>query len=568
MQVLPSRLPLAETGGISSLLSVLKDIQLPWSVRQLACQVLNNTVASATACAEFVQQRGLDVTFSLLDAYVTGKLVGGGMQLPPSPQPPQALAKPPTPAKANQGGRGTTPERSVAASARDDASMPAVGDEESVEPDAVDVADDVLALLGTVSRDASHCGALVEAPRLRLLMAAFKQGMGDFRRGHHRVATGVAQVLFELSQRPALLPALAGSEVVGPMEALVERGIDYAACDSAKSAQVLHGAWAAAALLEEALQRELDAGHPVVKAQILQACVRLLAASGTPLSMAMDPTSQAGCTAAVDVSLAGLTYLQGATAQHTVSAGVLSLLQLLGGLAADVHSRQELLKLGTADAAKQLLGGWRDVQWPAKRLLHLLGVLEVEYRPFVRYGPALLAALLEGQGVDPGPFLERKVDAHILLSLEEPYLRNSLGLDDVAAKKVVRVQQAHAVFNAVDAVDGAIDGCMQSSNLVDYLTDRMSMRKSTAEDLTQRVFEELHVPLGEPISFMQFMVVWPWLDSELEAYGSFYVHGSKEPGASASAGQGMSQPSLGGSARPSKRQRVMGPMYAVPIVLE
>ena len=75
-------------------------------------------------------------------------------------------------------------------------------------------------------------------------------------------------------------------------------------------------------------------------------------------------------------------------------------------------------------------------QWPAKRLLHLLGVLEVEYRPFVRYGPALLAALLEGQGVDPGPFLERKVDAHILLSLEEPYLRTSLGLDDVAAKKV------------------------------------------------------------------------------------------------------------------------------------
>ena len=71
--------------------------------------------------------------------------------------------------------------------------------------------------------------------------------------------------------------------------------------------------------------------------------------------------------------------------------------------------------------------------------------------------------------------------------------------------QVVRVQQAHAVFNAVDAVDGAIDGCMQSGNLVDYLTDRMSMRKSTAEDLAQRVFEEVQVPPGEPISFMQ---VW------------------------------------------------------------
>jgi hypothetical protein len=81
-------------------------------------------------------------------------------------------------------------------------------------------------------------------------------------------------------------------------------------------------------------------------------------------------------------------------------------------------------------------GAATGAQWPAKRLLHLLGVLEVEYRPFVRYGPALLATLLEGQGVDPSPFLERKVDAHILLSLEEPYLRSSLGLDDVAAKKV------------------------------------------------------------------------------------------------------------------------------------
>ena len=170
------------------------------------------------------------------------------------------------------------------------------------------------------------------------------------------------------------------------MEALVERGVDYGACDSAKAAQVLHGAWAAAALLEEVrshrhlhvtamhaeptvncwysghlcrgwhgygsnaarpgrvcrqagrrwghrttrqtpmppcfrflclvclpvaqvLQRELDAGHQVVKAQVLQACVRLLAASGAALSTAMDPTSQAGCMAA-DVSLAGLTYLQ------------------------------------------------------------------------------------------------------------------------------------------------------------------------------------------------------------------------------------------------------------------
>ncbi len=70
-----------------------------------------------------------------------------------------------------------------------------------------------------------------------------------------------------------------------------------------------------------------------------------------------------------------------------------------------------------------------------------------------------------------------------------------------------------------------------------------------------------------PSCCMQFMVVWPWLDSELEAYGSFYVHDSKDPGVSASAGQGMPQPSLGGSARPSKRQRVMGPTHAVPIVL-
>lgn len=76
-------------------------------------------------------------------------------------------------------------------------------------------------------------------------------------------------------------------------------------------------------------------------------------------------------------------------------------------------------------------------QWPAKRLLHLLGEMEGEYQPFVRYGSGpLLAALLEAQGVPPGPLLARRVDAHILLGLEDQHLRTQLGLDEVQVIKV------------------------------------------------------------------------------------------------------------------------------------
>ncbi len=78
-------------------------------------------------------------------------------------------------------------------------------------------------------------------------------------------------------------------------------------------------------------------------------------------------------------------------------------------------------------------------QWPAKRLLHLLGEMEGEYQPFVRYGSGpLLAALLEAQGVPPGPLLARRVDAHILLGLEDQHLRTQLGLDEVQVIKVGR----------------------------------------------------------------------------------------------------------------------------------
>lgn len=72
-QVPSHRLPLVETDGLRQLLSALKDAQLPWSVRQHACAALHNACTSATACAEFVSQKGLEVVLGMLDAYVSGK---------------------------------------------------------------------------------------------------------------------------------------------------------------------------------------------------------------------------------------------------------------------------------------------------------------------------------------------------------------------------------------------------------------------------------------------------------------------------------------------------------------
>ncbi len=65
MQVPAHRLPLLEADGVAALLAVLKDVALPWAVRQHACTALTQAVASASVCAEFVTKcRGLEVVSS------------------------------------------------------------------------------------------------------------------------------------------------------------------------------------------------------------------------------------------------------------------------------------------------------------------------------------------------------------------------------------------------------------------------------------------------------------------------------------------------------------------------
>lgn len=201
---------------------------------------------------------------------------------------------------------------------------------EEPEPDASSVAEDLLGLVCAVARDAQQGDALAEAPRLRLLLAAFRAGMQDFKGGHYRVAVGCAQVrraegrgtttmhgaqgrcsipplrtctfskpskpalhpaeshagqacirlngprdpsppqpslpgagcqvLYHLSRRQHLLPAVCGPDIAGPLAHLLERGVDYGACGSAKAAQVVHGAWCAAGLLCEVRRLRVGVG--------------------------------------------------------------------------------------------------------------------------------------------------------------------------------------------------------------------------------------------------------------------------------------------------------------------
>jgi hypothetical protein len=78
-------------------------------------------------------------------------------------------------------------------------------------------------------------------------------------------------------------------------------------------------------------------------------------------------------------------------------------------------------------------------QWRVKQVLHLLGEREIEYQPFTSYGCGpLLGSLLTSQGLDPTPFLSRRLDAHMLLNLEDSYLRERLGMDPADVFKVGR----------------------------------------------------------------------------------------------------------------------------------
>ncbi|KAG2501084.1 hypothetical protein HYH03_000902 [Edaphochlamys debaryana] len=123
-------------------------------------------------------------------------------------------------------------------------------------------------------------------------------------------------------------------------------------------------------------------------------------------------------------------------------------------------------------------------------------------------------------------------------------------LDEVAVLKVARIRSAHALFCALDAADGRMDGCVAAGDVEAFLGDTAAMRPGAAADLRERLFRELQVLPGEPVCFLQFVSAFPWFDGELRAV--------LPPNAPLQLGA----PGPGGapdySARSAKRQRLHG----------
>ncbi|KAG2428630.1 hypothetical protein HYH02_014331 [Chlamydomonas schloesseri] len=396
--------------------------------------------------------------------------------------------------------------------------------------------------------------------RLGVLLGAFKAGMSSFAAGGYRVATAAAQVLLRLSRQPALLPALSRPELTGPLERLAARAAaEYGGAGDAKQAAVLAGGWAAAGVLcaVRVMEAELAKARssttttgaaegaraggsrtpggaagaartssPVEKllsgpaGAWLEAAVALLKASTPALLAAVGAapqqqqlgaltpggvgaaaalTPRGGAAAAAEgISPAGLAYLSSERVVGDLRLAAAALLQVLVAVAAAEAGggSQRLREWEVPEAARRLLA-WRHVQYPAKRLLHLLGDMEAEYVPFVRYGGgALLAALLAGQGIDPAPLLGAGVDAHLLLRLEPDWLRRTAGLDEVAVLKIGRIRSAHELFTAMDRQDGRIDGCVSGGDVEAHLVAEASMRPAAAADVRERLFRELQPQKG------------------------------------------------------------------------
>ncbi|KAG2501083.1 hypothetical protein HYH03_000901 [Edaphochlamys debaryana] len=599
-QVPAQRLPLLEADGVRRLLSVLRDLTLPWSVRLQAVAALTAAAAAPTLAAELVAARGLEAAFALLEAAAGGKGAAGGGGAS-------------TPVKSGAGAGASRAAASPAAGAPPSPATAALAAAVAVSAaaDEAEPTDDVVAeaLLGLIDAavGSREPAAAAEAgARLPALLAAFRHGMADFRGGGYRVAEGAAQVLFRLARQPSLpslLPALSAPEAAGPLAALVERGRDYGAAADAKQAAVVHAAWCAAGVLcqvrgvlcqvrgvlcevrgvlcqvidAERRKPRIGAGassstapaaaaagsasssQPFSAAALdrLQAVLRLLDATAPALLAAAGAVAPPPVTGGTPgrppndvLGPAGLALLSGERVASDLQDATSALLTQLLEAAQQPAAKQALVAAGAAAAVRPLLP-WRAVQYPSKRLLHLLGELEPEYQPFVRYGCGpLLAALLAGQGVDPGPLLAKKVDAHILLSLEDEALRGSLGLDEVAVLKVARIRSAHALFCALDAADGRMDGCVAAGDVEAFLGDTAAMRPGAAADLRERLFRELQVLPGEPVCFLQFVSAFPWFDGELRAV--------LPPNAPLQLGA----PGPGGapdySARSAKRQRLHG----------
>ncbi|GFR40200.1 hypothetical protein Agub_g760 [Astrephomene gubernaculifera] len=466
----------------------------------------------------------------MVDAFVSGRQVPGALGATTTPPRGIALAGAAGASSSMAGAAAASPFSPAGAalsplsSSLGSPSGPG-GAAEEPEPRIVEVVEELLRLVDAVAAS-PDAPAVLEGNRLSVLMAAFNSGMPNFQGGGYRVAAECAQVLFRLSLHSAgaLLSSLSGPHVTGPLAALVRRGKDYATAADAKQAQVLYGAWCAAGLLCQVLDAKRTQGRvqEVLHGDVLRCAVELLDGSAPALLAAvgvLPPPSGGGegSLAAQAVGLAGLVFLSTERVTAALCAAASRLLSLLMELARDMANQQALRGMGAAKAAQQLLS-WQQVQWSAKRLLHLMGIMEAEYQPFVRYGGPLLAALLGSQGVSAAPFLARGVDAHILLGLDDHYLRTQLGLDEVAVLKVARIRSAYSLFAAMDAEDGRMDGCVSAADVETYMQNRANMRLNTAVDLRERLFMELKVLPGEPICFMQFVNCFPWLDAELQAF--------------------------------------------------
>ncbi|GLC63230.1 hypothetical protein PLESTF_000014300 [Pleodorina starrii] len=596
LQVPAHRLKLQEADGVQRLLAVLRDLQLPWSVRLQAVAALTAAAASP-AVAEDVRAKGLGLVVPMISAFVRGREVPGSPGAAGTPQrthapagPDAAAASPPPLASPADSVFGGSPGSFAAAAGAPDP-----------EPRTEVVVEALLGLLGAVA-GATEAGELVEEPRLAVLLAALNSGTASFSGGGYRTATAAAQVLFRLaSSRPdaPLPPALSGPNVTGPLMKLVARALDYAAASSWKDAQVLHGAWCAEGLLckvMEAEQRRSDSARAAVgSGGMLQQGVRLLEASAPVLLVAVGaaPPPYAAPAASVwqtpgvpqaeELRPDGRAYLAKERVSSDLRACAPLLLALLGDLAQHPVHQPALRDMGVSEAARRLLP-WKQVQWRVKRLLHLLGELEVEYKPFTAYGCGpLLAGVLASQRLDPRPFLEAGVDAHLLLRLEEGHMRERLGLDELDVLKVSRLRDAHSLFSAIDAVDGRLDGCVTATHLEKYLTTVGSLRQREAQELSETTFRQMQVLPGEPANFMQFLAVYPSLEGELEAvmpqrptgrgagagdggggsaaaafnYGTYGGGGGSAAGPSGGAGA-FAAGEGGGAARAWKRQRVGG----------
>lgn len=505
-----NRQQFASAGAVTAILSLLSPPQQRGTAaaaaattadaQSLGCECLALMCSAGGGCDTFVRARGLQAVVSL-------------------------LAQRSSAASAFASGGG-----SAADGAGDDAAAgPAV--------------EELLHVVTQVAADRVHSELVAEPSTSRVLTQVLRAGLTDGGDGGSgggcRATAAVAQVLRSLAQHAGRCETAvaANRDLVTLMLGLVDRAVEGTAASqdealTLRQVALLHGGLCCAeALCCMALRSNGGSGggtaggtsaSGLAVQQLLQQPVnvrslcRLLAHSVPVLQAVWEGGGSSGG----NVGAACTAYLNSQAVHDSLESAVLALVQQLCCWAEQPAACQQLRGSSGLLAALRHILAWPHVAWHAKQCLHLLGLLDSEYVPFVRYSPELLAQVLAQQGIAPAALLARGVDAHLLLSaINDHYMRYTLHLDDVAILKVKRLQAAHALFAAIDGVDGRIDGRVSRQQLVSHLTGVSGLRPAAAEDVARRVYEELGAGDGEPLCFKQLAVVYPWLSSELDAVG-------------------------------------------------